>query len=288
MSDEPQEREAFEAWIRADSTLHLDRGENGYADMTAELMWHTWRAARKQPDAIDYTPGKWFDATTVDLMQAFYESRLPAIRKAAKEHGYAIGLHGSMRRDLDLIAAPWRDDASDADTLAHAIARAACGITRAGTHDWEQKPAGRVATCLPICWTHRHGVLSDGHIDLSVATVTQAKPEQAAHPTQAAIDVLAERQRQIRAEGWTLEHDDEHSNGELSRAAASYALEAASQLSNHFGVASELAVMAVKQWPWVKGSQKPSTERRNLIKAGALILAEIERMDRAASPKPKD
>lgn len=117
---------------------------------------------------IEYTPGKWFDATTVDIMQAFFESRMPAIREAAKEHGYAIGLHGSMRRDLDLIAAPWRDGASDPDTLAHAIAMAACGITRDEPHQWEQKPAGRTATSIPICWTHRQGVLSDGHIDLSV------------------------------------------------------------------------------------------------------------------------
>ena len=167
------ERLAFEAWARADSTLPLDRDENGYADMIVELMWHTWKAARKQPDAIDYTHGEWFDATTVDLMQAFFESRLPAIREAAKEHGYAIGVHGSMRRDLDLIAAPWREGASDPDTLAHAIAMAACGITRSGAYDWEQKPAGRAATCIPICWTHRHGVSSDGHIDLSVAPVTQ-------------------------------------------------------------------------------------------------------------------
>lgn len=127
---------------------------------------------------ITYTPGEWFDATTVDLMQAFFESRLPAIREAAKEHGYAIGLHGSMRRDLDLIAAPWREGAAGPDTLAHAIAMAACGITRAGAYEWEKKPAGRVATCLPICWTHRHGVLSDGHIDLSVmpAQVAQNTP----------------------------------------------------------------------------------------------------------------
>jgi hypothetical protein len=40
--------------------------------------------------------------------------------------------------------------------------------------------------------------------------------------TQAALDVLAERRRQIEAEGWTPEHDDQHSNWELSRAAICY------------------------------------------------------------------
>ena len=41
-----QEREAFEAWVRADTTLHLDRDMRGYADMTTELLWHAWQASR--------------------------------------------------------------------------------------------------------------------------------------------------------------------------------------------------------------------------------------------------
>lgn len=51
-----------------------------------------------------------------------------------------------------------------------------------------------------------------------------AKPQpQAAQPlTDAARDVLAERQRQISAEGWTPEHDDEHADGSLSQAALTY------------------------------------------------------------------
>lgn len=115
-----------------------------------------------------YTPGKWFQAETVDELQAFYLARLPAIRDAARVHGYAIGQHGSMRRDMDLIAVPWRDGASHPDTLAHAIAQAACGIERAGWYDWEAKPAGRIATSIPVCWTAWHGQPGAGHIDLSV------------------------------------------------------------------------------------------------------------------------
>jgi Lar family restriction alleviation protein len=144
-------------------------------------------------DAIAaYRPGTWFDARTIDEMQAFYMSRLPAIREAAKEHGYAIGLHGSARRDFDLLAMPWREGAADRDTLAHAIADAACGILREGAYDWEAKPAGRVATSIPICWTAHDnpdfdGMISAGHIDLSLidaalaavpaaATIVQAEP----------------------------------------------------------------------------------------------------------------
>lgn len=119
---------------------------------------------------VDYKPGSWFHAGTIDEMQAFYMSRLPAIREAAKEHGYAIGVHGSTRRDFDLIAVPWREEHSDKDTLAIAVHQAACGIAykKITPEQWEQKPSGRWALALPVCWTAWHDMVSAGHIDLSV------------------------------------------------------------------------------------------------------------------------
>lgn len=42
---------------------------------------------------------------------------LPALREVARRHGYALALHGSVERDVDLIAAPWRDGATDASDL---------------------------------------------------------------------------------------------------------------------------------------------------------------------------
>ena len=88
--------------------------------------------------------------------------------------------------------------------------------------------------------------------------------------SQAVLDVAAERRRQIEAEGWTPEHDDEHVAGELATAGASYAL-----------VAVGYGLLALRTWPWPAGL-KPTTPRRDLVKAGALILAEIERLDRMA------
>jgi Lar family restriction alleviation protein len=143
-----------------------------------------------------YQPGTWFDARTIDEMQAFYMSRLPAIREAAKEHGYAIGLHGSARRDFDLLAVPWCEGAADRDTLARAIADAACGIRREGAYDWETKPAGRIATSIPVCWTAHDNpdfdnMISAGHIDLSV--IAAAPPAPAAAPiVQPVADELRE------------------------------------------------------------------------------------------------
>lgn len=89
--------------------------------------------------------------------------------------------------------------------------------------------------------------------------------------TPALRDVATERQRQITAEGWTPEHDDEYEHGELADAAGCYALH-----SEIFDCAGE----PPRPWPWPDEWWKPTNRRRDLVKAGALILAEIERIDR--------
>ncbi|KXF14951.1 hypothetical protein [Pseudomonas aeruginosa] len=95
---------------------------------------------------------------------------------------------------------------------------------------------------------------------------------------QAWLDVQAERRRQITAEGWTPEHDDEHADGQMARAAACYALAGSSAPND--GTAALLVSLA---WPWDEQWWKPSTARRDMVKACALALAEIERLDRAAA-----
>lgn len=95
---------------------------------------------------------------------------------------------------------------------------------------------------------------------------------------QAWLDVQAERRRQVEAEGWTPEHDDEHSHGQMARASACYALAGSSAPND--GTAALLVSLA---WPWDEQWWKPSTARRDLVKACALVLAEIERLDRAAA-----
>jgi hypothetical protein len=86
------------------------------------------------------------------------------------------------------------------------------------------------------------------------------------------MDVLAERQRQINTEGWTPEHDDEHRDYAMSCAAGCYAMYTLAYPEGD----------PPPQWPWDKAWWKPKDHRRNLVKAGALILAEIERIDRLA------
>lgn len=99
--------------------------------------------------------------------------------------------------------------------------------------------------------------------------------------TQALQDIVQERSRQVESEGWTPEHDDSHVNRELSRAAACYAVGQPDIILTFEGGQKG----SVKVWPWHRDWWKPSDARRNLVKAGALILAEIERLDRQATQR---
>ncbi|NMZ73429.1 hypothetical protein HBO32_09990 [Pseudomonas nitroreducens] len=96
----------------------------------------------------------------------------------------------------------------------------------------------------------------------------------------AGTDVLAERRRQIHVEGFSLAHDDEHHRGELAIAAACYAEEAFCQLRDPDRL-PEISQIVPELWPWEPSLWKPSLDaRKNLVKAGALILAAIGVIDR--------
>lgn len=100
-------------------------------------------------------------------------------------------------------------------------------------------------------------------------------------PSKAAADVIAERARQISVEGWKPEHDDAHSAGEMAGAAACYLMQAVLDSIGRADLNGLAKRTITELWPWAKDWWKPTTRRRDLVKAGALILAEIERLDRA-------
>lgn len=79
--------------------------------------------------------------------------------------------------------------------------------------------------------------------------------------------IAAERERQVSAEGWSLEHDDQHVDGALAHAAAVYASD---------------RVDINDVWPWPDEGPKIKDEISNLVRAGALIAAEIDRLQRQA------
>jgi hypothetical protein len=86
------------------------------------------------------------------------------IRAKARELGYAIGVHGSIKRDIDLIACPWIEEAVEAEALAEALrveTQKVIGFAVFGNDGpWPRtRPHGRVG------WTiHFNGT----YIDLSI------------------------------------------------------------------------------------------------------------------------
>ena len=80
-------------------------------------------------------------------------------------------------------------------------------------------------------------------------------------------EIQNERRRQVDVEGYTSESDDKYTNNELARAAHCYVDPLVSEVAPPF-------------WPWSSKWWNPKSYRENLIRAGALIVAEIDRIDR--------
>jgi|SRR5882724_6190733 len=91
--------------------------------------------------------------------------------------------------------------------------------------------------------------------------------------------VIAERFRQVEVEGWTAEHDDAHRSGELALAGAAYARTAYIHLLDGPGLLT-WSERRPDFWPWSADWWKPTGFRRDLVKAGALIIADGEQFDR--------
>lgn len=118
-----------------------------------------------------------------------------------------------------------------------------------------------------------------------VREAREATPIALADTPRAWTDVLDERKRQVAVEEWTSDHDDFHNDNELVKAALNYLGGVVFRAKGQDPVtqqAGEGVFTGWWKWPWSSHWWKPTDRRRDLVKAGALILAEIERLDRAA------
>jgi hypothetical protein len=92
--------------------------------------------------------------------------------------------------------------------------------------------------------------------------------------------IKEERARQKSKEGWTAEHDATQRQGELSCAGSCYAMAASAQV--RFSKTTMRDIEPPAQWPWDAPAWKLSDDPiRTLTKAGALIAAEIDRLQLA-------
>lgn len=131
---------------------------------------------------------------------------------------------------------------------------------------------------------HRHGYQDLVEVAQTLMLELELYRDHIGVQSCAAYDVLAERRRQIEKEGYDTAHDDEHANDEIAAYATFYAMPPAARdwpaPETGYGSTWGEAIIPAN---W--GPAKPGDRRGELVKAGALIVAEIERLDRAAPQK---
>lgn len=122
-------------------------------------------------------------------------------------------------------------------------------------------------------------------MESNVERIQQLKPPAQAVDLGPGIKAIgAERERQLQAEGFTRDGDQQYRRGELAKAATAYVQLAAMDLEaggrNHIAWHGPAAV-----WPWAPEWWKPVDARRDLVRAGALIAAQIDLIDGKAVDK---
>lgn len=167
------------------------------------------------------------------------------------------------------------------------FARRIVDLLNGPAHGWTVEPRTAAPTVVDLIHT-------DGRrIPVNVDVEEIAALHQFPRPITLALrDVAEERERQRRpvgvqgGEGWSVDHDNRHSTGELAAAAGVYALTSARLIAERPGgeTLNEIAPNLTAFWPWASSWWKPDGGiRRMLVKAAALIIAEIERLDRGGT-----
>lgn len=146
--------------------------------------------------------------------------------------------------------------------------KAKCSNRKCGWIGYESQMRNVVVETSPLKVTELHCPRCDGN-----SFYYKLKPDESEKPKSGAQLIALERARQKKIEGWTPEHDDAHEAEEMLQAAICYCAHAATYEINLSDV----------PWPWAQEWWKPSNPIRDLTKAGALIAAEIDRLQRKAS-----
>ncbi len=126
----------------------------------------------------------------------FYAVTYEELRKAAYEKGYALTLHGSLQRDLDVVAIPWTEEAVDAETLVKALTEASGGfvLDTCEGRDPTLKPHGRLG------WSIHLGGPAGRYVDLSVMPLQPAK-QPAKEPAMYEVEVSSEPTKPVTPSG---------------------------------------------------------------------------------------
>ncbi|MFC7515049.1 hypothetical protein ACFQUU_08540 [Herbaspirillum sp. GCM10030257] len=276
-------REQFEAWHAKKyiSSEELEWDGDGYADFDHNCAWKAYQAAALARESAPVEQAELVAAQRAP--RKTYEQQLAELPTLPITHynGYADGSE-------PLYTAEQMHD------YALAAIEAAPSV---GT-----KPEFTVSDILDLAMHSNLGVVQQGlwiafqaHrewvLKFALALLRQSQPvhsdaKDAERPV--IREIAAERERQVSAEGWSETHDDEHGDDSLLMAAICYAMPTELRQPvkpQHVVVGRVSTPYAVPIWwpeSWCATWWKPKDRRRDLIRSTALIVAEIERIDRAA------
>lgn len=221
--------------------------------------------ARKAPDG-KFTQALYTHAQATEPM-AVGDPRNP-FRHPLIHDGYVAGFNANLK------AAPPGPNI-DAERLGKKIAE----------YDGNVYTVHRGDTGEPEQWI-KTSVRRLGHMAKRAIENLTVAPTEPAALTEAVQDVLAERRAQVQSKGYDASHDDEHVNDEIAAYAALYAMpEGARDWDASMQGYAETLGEALLPNDWTM-PDFGDDRRVQLVKAGALILAEIERLDRAAARTP--
>ena len=101
-------------------------------------------------------------SVTCNGKAAFYASIYNDLREAALSCGWALGLHGSLSADMDIMAMPWTEDARPVEEMIQALSDCFAGNGWQGFHAIPNtnKPNNRVVYTMTI-W-------ADWYLDINV------------------------------------------------------------------------------------------------------------------------
>lgn len=106
------------------------------------------------------------------FVDAFLQDVMPELTMVARGCGYALAVHGSLARDIDIIAIPWTKQADDADFLLQRLC--GCLASKVGRafaeKAWTEKAHGRRAKTIIL-----PGMCPE--IDFSVMPTTSTEGE---------------------------------------------------------------------------------------------------------------
>lgn len=99
------------------------------------------------------------------LLKPFYYWRiLPGIKKIAREHGYAVAIHGSMKRDFDLLIVPWTEDITPFEEFLEILRRHLGKGARLPKDNDHKKPHGRTSYILILPF---HKYIHGAYLDIA-------------------------------------------------------------------------------------------------------------------------